>query len=275
LRQLLEHLRHVEAERAQETFAFERADWRRKLREYKALFPSGHTPENFAGGEACHPFSLPFAEFFVKLLARHCPDDAVVCVDVGQHQMWAGQSFCLRRGQRLLFSGGMGAMGFALPAGIGAAFAAKASRIVVLVGDGGLQVNIQELDLLAFHRLPVTIVVLDNGCLGMVRQFQDLYFGGRRQSTVVGYSRPDFVRIAEAYGIPAWHVRSEEEAEEGLRRAMSVSGPSLLRVELPLETVVQPKLVVNHPVEDMSPPLDPAFLRSLLLVEPLGDRERS
>lgn len=284
LRLFLEHLRNAEAGGTLKDFASERTDWLKTLQGYRALFPSGHMPETFAGGGQRRPddeegggplFSLPFADFFVERLSGHCPDDAVVCVDVGQHQMWAGQSFSIRRGQRLLFSGGMGAMGFALPAGIGAAFAAKTSRVIVLVGDGGLQVNIQELDILAYHRLPVTVVVLDNGCLGMVRQFQDLYFGGRRQSTVIGYSRPDFVRIAEAYGIPAWRVRAREETEEGLRRAMSVRGPSLLHVELPLETVVQPKLVVNHPVEDMSPSLDPAFLRSLLLVEPLEDGERS
>jgi acetolactate synthase-1/2/3 large subunit len=145
-------------------------------------------------------------------LSRHSDDASTYVVDVGQHQMWAAESLDLQPGQRLLTSGGMGSMGFALPAAIGAA-TATGKPVVAIAGDGGFQCNIQELQTVARNHLPVRVVVIDNQCLGMVRQFQESYFEGRYQSTMWGYSAPDFVRIAESYGIPA-------RAIEALRKSM-------------------------------------------------------
>ncbi len=108
----------------------------------------------------------------------------------------------------MLNAGGIGAMGFGLPAAIGAAFAAPDRRMVMIAGDGGMQVNIQELQTLVHWKLPITIVVLNNRSLGMVRQFQDVYFNGRQASTVDGYSCPDFVKVAVAYGIPGFRAAS-------------------------------------------------------------------
>lgn len=190
---------------------------------------------------------------FMDELARHSGPADVICLDVGQNQMWAAQSFRLKKGQRMLVAGGMGAMGFALPAGIGATLASPGTRAIVIAGDGGIQINIQELDTIATRDLPIKIFVMNNGCLGMVRQFQDMYFDGRRQSTVKGYSCPDLIAIAEAYRIPSRSISSLDEAAGVIAEVMGSEGPALVDVKIDLGSCVNPKLVVNKPIEDMSP----------------------
>ncbi len=173
----------------------------------------------------------------------------------------------------MLISGGMGAMGFALPAALGAALAAPGRRIIVISGDGGIQVNIQDLDTIVNHRLPVKMVVLNNGCLGMVRQFQDMYFGGRRQSTVIGYGCPDLVKVAEAYGVPASVIRSSDHCDELIASFIAADGPGFLDVQLEQATCVNPKLVVNRPIEDMSPHLDRDELREVMLIDLVEEKD--
>ena len=138
---------------------------------------------------------------FMHQLSEVFPDASAYIVDVGQHQMWAAQSIEVSEGQRLLTSGGMGSMGFALPAALGAAAVDSSRPIVVIAGDGALQCNIQELQTVVRNGFPLKIVAVDNGCHGMVRQFQEAYFEGRYQSTLWGYSAPDFGRVANAYGL--------------------------------------------------------------------------
>jgi len=203
----------------------------------------------------------------MTLLSTCCEEGDIICLDVGQNQMWAAQSFRLKKYQRMLISGGMGAMGFALPAAIGAVLADKGRKAIVIVGDGGMQVNIQELDLIAKRNLPIKIFVMNNGCLGMVRQFQDLYFNGRQQSTVLGYSCSDFVQVARAYGISAAVITFLGDAAGIIDKALKTEGPMLINVLLNKSTVVNPKLVVNRPIEDMSPHLDKEELQSIMMID--------
>jgi len=209
---------------------------------------------------------------FMEALSAASAAGDIVTLDVGQNQMWAAQSFRLKRGQRMIISGGMGAMGFALPAALGAAKAAPGTRVIAIAGDGGIQVNIQDLDSIVQHRLPVKVVVLNNGCLGMVRQFQDMYFGGRQQSTVVGYGCPDLGKIAEAYGMPALRISASDDLAATLALALEMDGPVFIEVMLELATCVNPKLVVNRPIEDMSPDLDRDELAGEMLIA-LADEE--
>jgi acetolactate synthase-1/2/3 large subunit len=146
---------------------------------------------------------------FMQALSRSSGHAAAFTVDVGQHQMWAAQSLQLGSHQRFLTSGGMGSMGFALPAAVGVAFACAPRAVVVIAGDGGFQHNIHELQTIAHHRLPIKMVILNNRCHGMVRQFQESYFESRFQSTTWGYSAPDFAKVALAYDIPAFTVADE------------------------------------------------------------------
>jgi acetolactate synthase-1/2/3 large subunit len=183
-------------------------------------------------------------------------------VDVGQHQMWAAQSLPVGAHQRFLTSGGMGSMGFALPAAIGAAFACPSTPVVVVAGDGGFQLNIQELQTIVRNRLPIKMVVLNNHAHGMVRQFQESYFEGRYQSTVFGYDTPDFSRVAVAYGIDAWRVDGSGESDSTLGRLLNDAleqlwrdplSPSLLEVEIPATANAYPKLAFGRGINEMEP----------------------
>ncbi|MDQ3631640.1 MAG: thiamine pyrophosphate-binding protein [Actinomycetota bacterium] len=174
-------------------------------------------------------------------------------VDVGQHQQWAAQSLELTAQQRFLTSGGMGAMGFSLPAAIGAALS-TGKPVVVIAGDGCFQLNLQELESVAHRRLPLKIVVVDNGCHGMVRQFQQSYFDGRYQSTVWGYSAPDFSRVAQAFGIGSARVDAPEDLAGALAQLWAdPSVPFLLTVSIDLMANAYPKLAFGRPVTEMEP----------------------
>ncbi len=164
-------------------------------------------------------------------------------VDVGQHQMWAAQSIEVQVDQRWLTSGGMGSMGFALPASIGTAVSLAPRPVVVIAGDGAFQCNLQELQTVVRNRLPIKIVVINNHCHGMVRQFQQSYFKEQYQSTLWGYNTPDFARVAEAFGIASGSVRNESEIDSGLRCLWDDPGaPALIEVTIDTFTNVYPKI---------------------------------
>lgn len=240
----------------------ERGAWKARIDRWKKKYPA--TPDLPAVG-SIDP------NRFLRTLSEGASGDAVLTVDVGQHQMWVAQSFSLRDRQRALISGGMGSMGFALPTAIGACLASGGREAIVVAGDGGFQMNVQELQTVAHHDLPLKMVVMNNRSLGMVRQFQETYFDGRLQSTVIGYSAPDFVRIAKAYGIPAARARTERGARAAVKRMFAEKGPFLLEVELGQQTQVNPKLLVNRPIEDMFPFLSREELREEMIVPPLEE----
>jgi acetolactate synthase-1/2/3 large subunit len=172
--------------------------------------------------------------------------------DVGQHQMWAAQSLETSGHQRFLTSGGMGAMGSGLPLAVGAAVAGR-GPVVLIAGDGGFQLNIQELQTVARNDLPIKMVILDNDCHGMVRQFQESYFDGRYQSTLWGYSAPSFVAVANAYGIPARRVQEPADVPDALEDMWAVEGPYLLEVAIDVNANAYPKIAFGHPISEMEP----------------------
>jgi acetolactate synthase I/II/III large subunit len=181
--------------------------------------------------------------------------------DVGQHQMWAAQSLELDERQRFLTSGGMGAMGSGLPLAVGAAFASGAPTVLI-AGDGGFQLNIQELQTVIRNDLPLKLVVLNNGCHGMVRQFQDAYFQGRYRSTLWGYSAPSFADVAHAYGLPAAHVQAPDDVPQALAELWSNDGPYLLEVAIDISANAYPKIAFGHPISEMEPFAAPKALEA-------------
>lgn len=193
-------------------------------------------------------------EFFKKLnriLAKRPVD--YVC-DVGNHQMWAAQSLRLSPEQAVHYSGGMGAMGFAFPAALGIAFQSQ-HKAVVITGDGSLQINIQELDTLRRLGLDMTIVVMNNSVLGMVKNFQDMYFNGRDQSTRKGYSSPSFTDIATAYGIEAYRVANAEGVDRLLPLIAERKGPLLLEIMMEGATECRPRLAFGSKLDEQFPQL--------------------
>lgn len=175
-----------------------------------------------------------------------------VC-DVGNHQMWAAQGIRLGKDQAVHYSGGMGAMGFALPAAIGIA-RTSSIKTVVITGDGSLQVNSQELDTLNRLGLDLSIIVFNNFSLGMVKNFQEMYFDGRDQSTRKGYSCPSFTQLAAAYGIEALQVNDLRELEGGLSKATRTNGPLLIEVMMEGATECRPRLVFGGKLDEQYPP---------------------
>ncbi|MGC4113626.1 MAG: thiamine pyrophosphate-binding protein [Myxococcales bacterium] len=221
-----------------------REDWLREIARMRERWPD--TQEQVAL-EGLNPNAVLHQ---VSARLRHASSYSV---DVGNHQMWAAQSLDLGEGQRFLTSAGMGSMGFALPSAIGAAFARPDAPAVVVVGDGGLQCNIQELQTVARNKLDLKIVVLDNASLGMVRHFQESYFGKRLEGTEWGYSAPDFAKVAQAYGIPARTAGTEAELRQALDELFSHAGPALLHVLVSREAKGYPKLAFGKPITEMEP----------------------
>ena len=188
-------------------------------------------------------------QYVVRQLWEASRGEVIVVSDVGQNQMWEAQYFVHHRRRALLSSGGLGTMGYALPAAIGAQMACPSEQVWVTVGDGGFQMNIQELATVVQERLPIKIAVLNNGYLGMVRQWQQLFFEGRYSGTPL-YG-PDFAKVAEAYGITGLTVREKGEVEPAFTKAMDIDGPVLLDFKVEEEENVYPMVAPGAPVGDM------------------------
>lgn len=191
---------------------------------------------------------------FMHRLSKASFSASAFVTDTGQHQMWACQSLELGENQKLITSGGMGAMGFGLPAAVGAALAAPGKAVVAIAGDGGFQMNLQELQTVVRNQLPIKIVLLDNGCHGMVRQFQESYYDKRYQSSLWGYSAPDFRALAKAYGIESCVISSSSEVESGLEQLwQNKNAPFLLQVMIDQSANVYPKIAYGKPFSEMEP----------------------
>ena len=230
----------------------DRTAWRSEIAALRARWPDTAEQDGVPGID-------PNA--FMHALASASREAAAYVVDVGQHQMWAAQSLAPADGQRFLTSGGLGAMGFALPAAVGAALAADAPAVVV-AGDGGFQLNLQELQTLVETGAPVKMVVIDNGVHGMVRQFQATYFDGRFPSTDWGYSAPDFARVAGAFGIEATTVADPAGVRAALRATFrDARRPHLLCVKVDAAANAYPKLAFGRPITEMEPLATPIPLQ--------------
>ena len=203
--------------------------------------------------------------YFMHALSHNSRAAKCYIADVGSHQMWAAQSVEIYKDQLFLTSAGMGAMGYALPAGIGACFALNLSPVIVIVGDGCMQLNIQELQTIVRNKLPVKIVVMNNKNLGMIRQFQDSYFESRYQSTYWGYSAPDFEKVAKAYGIDALTISAEDEMEDAVNwmwNDTNAGAPVLLQVMIDPHTNTYPKIAFGKPITEMEPFAKPIEMES-------------
>lgn len=167
--------------------------------------------------------------------------DVTIATDVGQHQMWVAQYFRPKRPQTFIWSGGLGTMGYGLPAAMGAQLARPGEEVWVVAGDGGFQMSIPELATLQQDRIPVKICVINNGYLGMVRQWQELFYDKRYAATPL--LSPDFVKLADAYGIPGIRVETRADVVPAIRRARETPGPVLVEFRVVKEDLVYPMVV--------------------------------
>jgi len=203
-----------------------------------------------------HPLAMPGADDplqpygIVRRTAALVGPDALVTSDVGQHQMWVAQAFPFTRPRQWLTSGGLGTMGFGLPAAIGAALAAPERPVVCFTGDGSLLMNLQELATAAEEQVAVKVILLNNARLGLVRQQQQLFYGGRYHASTFR-AEPDFAAIARGFGMRAYDLGAAGDAEETLARALHEPGPVLVNVPIAADENVYPMVPPGAPNREM------------------------
>jgi acetolactate synthase I/II/III large subunit len=186
----------------------------------------------------------------LRSLSERLDDRTFVGCDVGQHQMWVAQHVRFRRPELHLTSGGLGTMGYGLPASIGAQLGRPDARVIVVSGDGSFLMNVQELATVRRYSLPVKILLFDNQALGLVRQWQELFFA-ERYSEIDLSDNPDFVRVAEAFGIPAMRIEHDEEVPAALERVLDEPGPLLVHVILDQGSMCWPLVPPNRTNDEM------------------------
>lgn len=186
----------------------------------------------------------------IQKLRELSQPDAIVATDVGQHQMWTAQFFTFTRPRTLLSSGGLGTMGFGLPAAMGAQAAFPDRQVIAICGDGGFQMNMQELATLVQNRLPVKIVILNNNFLGMVRQWQELFFDKRYSQTCLELPI-DFIKLAEAFGAKGFQATKADEVESTIRKAFETPGPVIMEFKIAREEKVLPMVPAGASLNEM------------------------
>ena len=181
--------------------------------------------------------------------------EGIVTLDVGQHQMWATQFLPVRKERPVIASGGLGTMGFGFPAAIGAKAACPEKKVISITGDGGFQMNMQEMATAVLSGLPVTVIILNNGYLGMVRQMQELFYEKHYAATSLsdekGVYVPDFIKWAESYGVSAIRVEEEKDIKDALTKARDNDGPTVIEFVIPGELNVFPLVKGGTPIDQM------------------------
>jgi acetolactate synthase-1/2/3 large subunit len=178
-----------------------------------------------------HPGEAIYAPLLLKQLSDRKPKECVVTTDVGQHQMWSAQHMTYSRPENFITSSGLGTMGFGLPAAVGAQIARPDDTVICISGDGSFMMNVQELGTVKRKQLPLKIVLLDNQRLGMVRQWQQLFFQERYSETTLT-DNPDFLMLARAFGIPGQHITRKDQVEAAIETLLASEGPYLLHVSI-------------------------------------------
>ena len=191
-------------------------------------------------------------QYVLDRLNEFTKGEAVIVTDVGQHQMWTAQYYKFNHPRSHITSGGLGTMGFSLPAAIGAAFGVKDRPIISISGDGGFQMNIQELTTAVFNKLPVKFIIINNSFLGMVRQWQELFHAEKYSFTDLGDSNPDFRKIGEAFGLKSFSTTKPEEVDPILEEAFSINdGPVLIEFKVEKEDMVFPIIPSGATLKEM------------------------
>ncbi len=216
------------------------AGWRTEIADWKSSHPMGY--------QASDTIIKP--QYVIEQLRELTADDAIITTEVGQHQMWTAQFFSFSQPRTFLTSGGLGTMGYGLPAAVGAQAAFPERQVIDISGDGSFQMNSQELATLVQYKLPVKIAILNNNYLGMVRQWQEMFFDRRYSETTMELPI-DFVKLAEAYGATGLRATRPEEVGEVIRKALATPGPVLMEFKVDREENVMPMVPAGAAINEM------------------------
>lgn len=217
------------------------AEWVEKINNWKKEYPYHYNQDD---KENLKPQKV------LEMLYEKTNGEAIVVTDVGQHQMWTAQYYPLKESDKWVTSGGLGTMGFGLPASIGAQIAAPDSTVIMVSGDGGFQMCSQELQVIREHNLPIKMVILNNMALGMVRQWQELFYDKRYAHSQIP-NQPDFVKLADAYGIKGYRIDTNEEAETVLNEVLHNNEPVLLDFRIDPSELVYPMIAPGKGLHEM------------------------
>lgn len=229
-----------EARLAGRDWAAEHAEWVRAVTEWKQSKPLGYQKSE----NSIKPQQV------VEALRELTRGDAIIATEVGQHQMWAAQFYSFTKPRTLLTSGGLGTMGYGFPAAIGAQFALPDKMVITVAGDASLQMNIQELATAVAYNLPVKVVILNNRHLGMVRQWQELFYNHNYSSTNME-AQPDFVKLAEAYGAEGYRIEKPADLLPELEKALATPKPAFIDVVVEREENVYPIVPAGAALDEM------------------------
>lgn len=235
---LLEKLRAVPQE--VESLIEQTIDWRQAVSDWKMTHPMTYKDSK----------SVIKPQFVIEKISELTADDAIITTEVGQHQMWTAQFYGFRQPRTFLTSGGLGTMGYGLPAALGAQIAFPKRQVIDISGDGSFQMNSQELATLVQYRLPVKIAILNNNFLGMVRQWQQLFFEKRYSQTCMELPI-DFVKLAEAYGAAGLRTERADEVESIIKQALAIEGPVLMEFKVSREENVMPMVPAGKGIHEM------------------------
>ncbi|MCQ4574731.1 MAG: biosynthetic-type acetolactate synthase large subunit [Candidatus Brocadiales bacterium] len=218
----------------------DRKQWFDKIGEWKKKFPL--TYDN--SGDDVKP------QYVVEQIYEATKGDAIITTEVGQNQMWAAHYYTFTRPRSFISSGGLGTMGYGFPAAIGAQLGCPDKTVIDIAGDGSIQMNIQELATVVHNKLPVKIAILNNGYLGMVRQWQELFYNKRYSHTTLN-GNPDFVKVAEAYGAKGFRVDKKEDVRPVIDKALSIKGPVVMDFRVTQEENVFPMVPAGQAINRM------------------------
>ncbi|WP_449314613.1 biosynthetic-type acetolactate synthase large subunit [Rubneribacter sp.] len=226
-------------------------EWMERIAAWRTRYPFYHP------GVGDNPDEIVPEMVMRKLSALLDPRKSIVVTEVGQHQMWAAQSIDRETPRSFLSSGGLGTMGFGFPAAIGAAIGCPDKQVVCVAGDGSFQMNSQEMATAAVHGVPVKVLIMDNRCLGMVHQWQRLFYRERYSNTLLD-DTPDFVKLADAYGWEGERIERPEELDAALSRMLAAEGPYLLDVAISRDQNVYPMVAPGRALDDVIGAIDVA-----------------
>lgn len=242
----------------------QQADWLKKALELKKKYPAVLNE-----WRKSRDFVDPYV--FIESLSKQLSLDATVITDCGGNLTWTIQAFHVKKGQRLFSAMGNSPMAYSFPASIGASFALGKKEVICIIGDGGFQMNIQELQTLKHYNLPIKVFILNSRSYAIIKQFQEENFGSNFIATQpeTGYSVPDFDKVVKSYGIKTFQIKTNKQLQSKIKSVLNFKGPAVCDVWVPSNAKLIPKVSFGNPIEDLSPLLPREEFYKNMIIPPL------